>query len=161
MAQDSILPSDIHGAFGEAGEDMDEVLVRMREILPGEKLIVWQGDPATFAFSYVGGDAEELLGFPDRRWVAEPDFWVSTVVSELDRESASAFCALATGRGADHEFEYRANTADGDSRWLRDLVRVYKGQRGVPTLLRGVMIDITERKHRLGETEPGPVRPNF
>ena len=47
--------------------------------------------------------------------------------------------------GRDHTFEYRMIAADGRQVWLRDLVTVVS-ENGMPVLLRGVMIDITEVK---------------
>ncbi len=53
---------------------------------------------------------------------------------------------LATGRRADHVFEYRARHADGTVVWLLDYVTVVLGERGLPVRLRGLMLDITEQK---------------
>ncbi|MDX1531922.1 MAG: PAS domain-containing protein, partial [Rhodothermales bacterium] len=113
---------------------------------PNTPFLVWEGDPTTFAFTYVGGDAEAMLGFPAERWVADSAFWAAHVVHPHDRADAIAFCALATGRKADHVFEYRAITRGQDVIWLRDYVRVIIGRRGVPVQLRGLMIDVSEEK---------------
>lgn len=125
---------------------MPELDRRAHELLPGKPLIVWEGDAATFRFSYVsGGDAEELLGHPADRWTEEPGFWAQTVVHPEDRDEAIAFCALATGKCEDHDFVYRARTADGRTVWLHDVVTVVRGARGVAERLRGVMLDVTPR----------------
>ena len=49
-------------------------------------------------------------------------------------------------RGADHEFEYRAIAADGKVIWLRDIVHVARDPRGEARQLRGITVDLTERK---------------
>ena len=67
-----------------------------------------------------------------------------------DRDSAIAYCALATAKCCDHVFEYRASTPDGRVVWLRDFVRVTVGQRRVPVLLRGAMFDITQEREAAG-----------
>ena len=113
--------------------------------------IIWEGDAQTFQFSYVSRNAETMLGYPVERWY-EPGFWTDVIVHPEDRSDAVAYCALATGQGRDHAFEYRARAADGRIVWLRDIVRVVFGEKGLPEKLRGVMIDITE------ELEPSAPR---
>ena len=55
-------------------------------------------------------------------------------------------CRDAIAESADHEFEYRALTADGREVWLRDIVHVVPSIMGRPGQLRGLTVDITERK---------------
>jgi PAS domain-containing protein len=73
------------------------------------------------------------------------------VLHPEDRASAIAYCALATGQCRDHEFEYRAIGTNGQVRWLYDIVKVVLGSKGVPRLLRGLMIDVTRLKETAGE----------
>jgi PAS domain S-box-containing protein len=55
------------------------------------------------------------------------------------------FCEEAVADKRDHDFEYRIIAADGRVVWVRDLLTVVvQGDRA--TRLRGVMVDITERK---------------
>lgn len=128
--------------FGLLTDSMSEVLGRMRSAFPDLDLIVWHGDPETFHFSYVGGDAERILGYPGQRWVDEHSFWADVVVTPEDRDDAIAYCALATGRRRDHSFVYRARHADGHEVVLLDVVRVYS-RGAVAVGLRGVMFDVT------------------
>jgi hypothetical protein len=51
---------------------------------------------------------------------------------------------MATGNGRDHDFQYRARSADGRVVLLHDIVKVVKGKRGVAERLRGIMIEIPE-----------------
>ena len=56
-----------------------------------------------------------------------------------------SFCEQATAEKREHDLEYRMITADGSVVWLRDVVTVVlEGDH--PARLRGVMVDITERK---------------
>ena len=139
LSLDAPLRRAARAIFGTETDPVERVEARAREHLPGADLIVWEGDAATFRFSYVGGDAERILGFPAARW-REPGFWTETVVHPEDRDGAVAFCALATGQGRDHDFRYRALTADGAVVWLHDLVTVLRGPRGVAERLRGIMV---------------------
>jgi PAS domain S-box-containing protein len=85
-----------------------------------------------------------MLGYAVERWTSEPDFWVEHIHPD-DREWAVNFCVIATAEMRPHEFEYRMIAADGRIVWLRDIVTVVV-ENNRPTLLRGVMIDVTERK---------------
>jgi signal transduction histidine kinase len=48
--------------------------------------------------------------------------------------------------GVGEPLEYRVLAQDGSTRWIRDLVRVVKARGGGATALRGLMVDVTERK---------------
>jgi PAS domain S-box-containing protein len=130
-------------AFGNARESIDVVAHRAAGMFD-RPIIVWEGDAQTFEFSYVSAAAEEMLGFPARRWTNESTFWADSVVHPEDRDDAVAYCALATGKCLDHAFVYRAKTADGRVRWLADYVQVVRGPRGVAERLRGIMLDVTD-----------------
>lgn len=122
---------------------------RARLLLPDLDVIVWEGDATTFQFLYVSESAEHILGYPNTQW-SEEQFWADRVVHPEDRDHAVSFCALATGQGRDHEFEYRAVHADGHVVVLQDFVRVVVGRRRIPTHLRGIMIDVTDQRSDTG-----------
>lgn len=132
--------------FGSSSDTIQDIERRAMEAFPYQRLIVWEGDPATFAFHYVGGDAEELLGYTAKDWMSGPAFWSERIVHSEDRNDAVAYCALATARGVDHVFEYRALTRDFNIVWLKDYVHVIRGSRGVPVRLRGLMFDVSDEK---------------
>ncbi|HEU0015966.1 MAG TPA: PAS domain-containing protein [Longimicrobium sp.] len=143
LGLDAELAERIGEVFGHANDGMDALERRAAELLPGADAIVWEGDPATFEFTYVGRAAERVLGYPLGRW-REPGFWAETVVPPDDAPDAVAFCALATGQGQDHDFQYRAVTAAGRVVRLHDVVVVLRGARNVPERLRGIMIPLPD-----------------
>ncbi len=106
--------------------------------------IVWEADAQTFQFVFVSEQAERILGYPVRQWIEEPSFWKDHLLS-VDREWAVDFCLQATQEKRRHQFEYRMLAADGRIVWLKDIVTVIV-ENGLPVKLRGVMIDITQRK---------------
>jgi PAS domain S-box-containing protein len=132
-------------AMGHPTDSLFDVLERSRLALGTRGLILWEGDAQTFQFSYVSPSAEGILGYPVERWTTEPKFWTETVVHPDDRDDAVAFCALATGKKCDHDFEYRAIRSDGSIIWLYDIVQVIVNERDVPTMLRGIMLDVSDR----------------
>lgn len=140
---DEALQQKLNLIFGSPQDALEDVERRAAAILP-VPVIVWEGDPQTFQFSYVSPCAEAVLGYPVSKWL-EPGFWANTIVFDDDRADAVAFCALATGKGRDHDFQYRARRSDGSVVLLHDMVHVIKGQRNLPIRLRGVMISVGGR----------------
>ena len=142
--------------LGDPGEPMPAVEARVAGRMPGQQVIVWEGDASTFQFTYVSRSAEAILGYPCARWTSEPTFWADLVVAPMDRADAVAYCALATVKRRHHVFDYRAISADGRTVWLRDLVQVIVGPRGVAERLRGAMIDISAERSARGTFLAGP-----
>jgi PAS domain-containing protein len=130
--------------FGADDDPMVVVEHRAKKLLEGQRPIVWEGDAQTFQFGFVSGHAQAVLGYPASRWIEEPTFWADIVVHPDDRNDAIAYCALATGKGIDHDFKYRARAADGRTVVLHDIVKVIKGRRGVAERLRGIMVEVPE-----------------
>jgi PAS domain-containing protein len=92
----------------------------------------------------VSAQAERILGFPPGQWIREPDFWRKHTHPD-DVEWCAAFCLDCTARGVDHVFEYRMVGPDKRIVWLRDVVTVVS-EPGERLVLRGLMLDITERR---------------
>ena len=113
-------------------------------ILHSAGAILWRADASTFQCLYVSEEAQRLLGYPCRQWLAEPEFWKQHIHPE-DRERAIAFCREQTARMKPHTLEYRMVSADGRTVWMKDQVRVIT-EGGRPTELIGVMVDITTLK---------------
>lgn len=106
--------------------------------------IVWEANAETFQFTFVSQRAEVLLGYPASYWTENPGFWEEHIHPQ-DREHAVNYCVKFTREKKAHEFEYRMITADGRIIWLQDFVSVIINEDG-SYYLRGVMVDITERK---------------
>src|SRR5215469_3751735 len=117
---------------------------RFRDLVNSVEGIVWEADAYSFVFSFVSEQAERILGYPVEQWLREPTFWKDHIHSE-DRDLALQFRVQATTEIRNRDFEYRMIAADGRVVWLRDLVTVVL-ENGRATQLRGVTIDITNRK---------------
>ncbi|MBI1827847.1 MAG: PAS domain S-box protein [Planctomycetes bacterium] len=117
---------------------------QLGDILRDVDAIVWEADAKTWEFSFVSERAMDILGYPSAKWLGDPNFWASIIHPE-DRDQAISTCVQATERGEDHSFAYRAIAADGRVVWLHDTVRIGCNDHG-SQVLRGIMIDITERK---------------
>jgi PAS domain S-box-containing protein len=106
--------------------------------------IVWECEFPSYQFTFVSQQAERLLGYPIEQWLKEPGFFISHIHPE-DRAEALAYCLQETKAKRAHEIEYRMIASDGQVIWLRDLVTVAV-ENNQPVKVRGIMVDITERK---------------
>ncbi len=116
---------------------------RYLDLVNSTEGIVWEADAVTLAFTFVSERAQRLLGYPTARWL-EPNFWVDHLHPD-DRDAAVQGCKASTEAMEPHQLDYRMIAADGRVVWLEDRVSVLV-EGGVAILLRGVLVDITERK---------------
>jgi two-component system cell cycle sensor histidine kinase/response regulator CckA len=123
----------------------DESERRLREIVQTLDAIVWEADAATFQFTFVSQRAEDFLGYPIEQWTSQPDFWANHIHPE-DRAETLAYRRREVEAGRDYEVEYRMKAADGRVTWLRDIVRLVRDSSGTVMRLRGVTVDINERR---------------
>jgi PAS domain S-box-containing protein len=114
-----------------------------RRLVESTAAVIWQADAKTWLFTYVGPQAVKLLGYPLEQWY-EKDFWISHIHPE-DREGAIATCLARSRELQDFQFDYRMVKADGTVVWIHDIVNCQPAQ-GQPAHLRGIMLDVTERK---------------
>ncbi|MCH6560067.1 sigma 54-interacting transcriptional regulator, partial [candidate division KSB1 bacterium] len=115
----------------------------LRKLVETTNVLPWESDVETWQFTYVGPQAVKFLGYPTEEWY-EKDFWAEHIYP-ADREWAIDFCMKSSASGKDYEFEYRMLAADGRIVWFHDLVSVVS-ENGKPKVLRGFMLDITQRK---------------
>lgn len=104
--------------------------------------IVWEADAQTFEFSFISDQVITILGYTPEQWLAEPDFWANHIHPH-DRVQAVAYCRRWVQDGRNHTFDYRMIRADGKLVWIKDVVSVIR-EDGKPTLLRGIMMNISE-----------------
>jgi PAS domain S-box-containing protein len=83
----------------------------------------------------VGGDGDAVA-------IAE---W-SQRIHPADRERATRESLAGIKAGGRFSIEYRMVRADGKVLWLRDVATVLKDEGGRPTMVQGVLFDITEQK---------------
>ncbi len=136
----------VDAVFGSPDDPITLLDKRARIFLSSYGSITWEGDTSTFEFHHVSRSAEYVLGYPVDRWTSEPTFWTDVVVSPEDRDHAMGYRALASGRGRDHDYIYRARRRDGSTAWLHDFLRIMPGRCRPATLLRGVIIDVTDEQ---------------
>jgi PAS domain S-box-containing protein len=108
------------------------------------RAILRRADAGTFRTTFVNKQVENILGYPVQSWLKDPSFWVEHLHPE-DRERTLIFTAKAIQEHRNHELEYRMIAVDGRTVWLQEIVNVIV-EKGVPSGLVGVSVDITARK---------------
>lgn len=127
----------------QAEEALQTAEQRFRDLVNSTDGIVWEADATTFDFTYISQQAERLLGYPVEYWL-KPGFWVEHLHPD-DKSWVPEYFSACAGQLESRDFEYRFIARDGRTVWLRDIVTVVI-ENDVPRWLRGIMVDITERK---------------
>ena len=140
---------------GVAGAEPTPRAAGFRRLLEATRIVQWEADARTRDFTYVGSQAERLLGYPLARWY-EPAFWKTHLHPE-DREGVLRFREEALLEQEAYEFEYRMITSGDQSVWVRDVVAVERVH-GAPVVIRGFLIDITARKRAEATARAGEAR---
>jgi signal transduction histidine kinase/putative methionine-R-sulfoxide reductase with GAF domain len=119
-------------------------LERFHELVAGLDAAFWEATLPERTFTFLAG-AADLVGPDAASWLRDGRRWGSHID---DRDRGDALTALdeAIESGESEGLEYRVPTEDGSPRWIRDLVHVVRGRGGRPAILRGLMVDITDRK---------------
>ena len=117
---------------------------RYERLVNGVEAIVWEFDPRTLRFTFVSGEAERMLGYPPEE-MSNPRFWLSHMHPD-DVGRVNEHVRILSRVGGQDECEFRLIAADGQTVWIHDVANGEPGSDGRPECVRGVMVDITERK---------------
>jgi PAS domain S-box-containing protein len=126
-----------------------EERMRLQEIIASIPGVVWEAwgepDSSRQRIDYVSDYVREMLGYSPNEWTSKPNFWLQIVAPE-DRDAAArvAHERFASGREGENEFRWVAR--DGRILWVLARSTVIKDERGQPVGMRGVTLDITDRK---------------
>jgi signal transduction histidine kinase len=106
--------------------------------------IVWEWDPQQFRYLFVSEQAA-MLGHPLSAWTSVAGFWENHLHPEERNRLLEERRRLAQA-GKPYHLEYRLRTAEGRDMWLRESGNVVLEASGQPSLMRGVLIDITDQR---------------
>lgn len=101
---------------------------------------------------YVSPRIEEVLGFSQSEWCADPGLRGRQLHPE-DRERVLATINEALADRQSYQLDYRIYAKDGSLRWVHDEARILTDQHGTPSYAQGTMLDITERKQAQADLE--------
>lgn len=116
---------------------------RFKNLVETSDGMVWEVDYHTNDIIYMSENAVRILGYPIDSWL-QPGFWPEHIHPD-DRNRAVNYATQEAAAMRDYLFEYRFLTVNGDTVWIRDMVRVIS-EKGKPRWLRGLMLDITDQK---------------
>lgn len=100
---------------------------------------------AKVSSAFMSPQVEKILGYTPEEFVATPDMWEKLFhPGDYARILHEAAEAAATGKV--FESEYRMIAKDGGTVWFHDRATIVRDETGRPTMFRGVMYDITDRR---------------
>jgi PAS domain S-box-containing protein len=127
-------------------EDMlQESERRFRHLVESTNIVPYTWDLESRRFTYVGPQAEKLLGYPASAWSGE-GFWLSRIHPD-DRSRALEGSRKLHDEKIGVQEEYRMLRADDTPVWVRDIVDV-ELQADDRYVAYGVMIDVTDTRRQ-------------
>lgn len=120
---------------------------RFRLLVSRLPAIVYEAEPgASGRWRYVSDQVERMLGYTPESWLSDPNFYVESIHPD---DRARIIAGEAEAQQASHRdsrVEYRLVGRDGRVRWIIDeeVVAERDGD-GRPTLVQGLILDITDR----------------
>ncbi len=131
-------------------EARDRAEVRFRTLVEKMPAVTYTWDPrepaGTIPPPYVSPQVESILGFSVEQWEADPKLWIEQIHPE-DRDRVVRASNRADRTGEPFSIEYRHIKPDGSVIWVREeAIVVRRDADGAPSLVQGLMFDVTERK---------------
>ncbi|AZN36370.1 sensor histidine kinase [Iodobacter ciconiae] len=115
---------------------------RYRRLVESTHIIPWDANPDEWRLTYVGPQAEALLGYPLAQWYQEG--FLSSYLHPDDRHHAYRLFS-ETGKTGTSEFECRFLSSTGEEKWVLLTASAQCDAENKRTL-QGFIIDISERK---------------
>jgi PAS domain S-box-containing protein len=127
-----------------AAEELQESDRNYRDLIATINGIIWEIDRERNVLTYVSESVERVLGYSAAEWLADPVFWERHIHRD-DLAAASARHHGAAQSDRSYESTYRMIAKDGQTVWIHEAVSAL-GRKGNRSILRGVMVDITNLK---------------
>jgi PAS domain S-box-containing protein len=129
--------------------EIEEQQKRLDTIVATVPGVVWEAyttpDSTDQHTVFVSDYVETMLGYTVVEWMETPNFWLSVMHPDDKEKALSEIDTIfASGKGGTSQFRWIAR--DGRTVWVESIIVVVNDDDGQPHGLRGVTIDITERK---------------
>ena len=122
---------------------------KLDEVVSNVPGIVWESriDPVTGErkTTYISDYVETMLGYTAEEWLAAPPGMGLRIMAEADRERTELESNAVIARGKEGVAQHRWQTKDGRTLWVESYLNPMI-EDGKVVGLRGVTIDVTERK---------------
>ncbi len=117
---------------------------RYRQLVEQVPAISYVAEPGEVGhFHYISPQVEHILGFTPEEWMADDHTWFNVLHPE---DAQKTIAAEHRREGELYRVEYRTRARDGREVWLRDEAVFVRDVETGNLLMRGLMVDITERK---------------
>jgi|GEM_PF-4878916 len=117
---------------------------RYRLLVEGTSAISFEMSLPDFRFEFVSPQAERVFGMALEVWLLEG--FADAYVLEDDRPALERFRRSAVAGARNYRCEYRLRNALGEPVWVEEIGSVLTDETGRPQALRGILLDISERK---------------
>ncbi len=130
-------------------QEVEAQRLRLDNIVANVPGMVWEAwgspDQSEQQIRFISEYTETMLGYSIEEWLSSPNFWLR-IVHPDDQEQAAQRAAehFANGQGGANQFRWIAK--DGRVVWADVRSTIIFDEAGVPVGMRGVAMDITERK---------------
>ena len=135
--------------FAEASGAASVARQRLAEVVANVPGVVYEAwgtpDAANQKIDFVSDHVKAMLGYEPSEWTSIPNFWL-TVVHPDDRDRAAAEARAIFDGGGRGRSEFRWVHRDGQVLWVEAHSQVVLDDAGQPVGMRGVTLDITDRK---------------
>jgi len=128
-----------------ATSDAEAAAQRFHDLVQTLDAVVWEADPAMERFTFVSRQAQQVLGVPPARLQEEPGLWKRLIHPDDRERTVDAYAACVRG-GAENQIAYRMVVGDDRVVYVSDIVHVERDETGEARSLRGVTVDVTERR---------------
>ena len=122
---------------------------RLDEVVSNVPGLVWESrispDGITRSEHFVSQHVHKMLGYSVEEWMSEPRFWLKIIPEEERAETLRLNDAIFAS-GTDGVVQHHWRTKDGRLLWVEAHLSVIVDDNQVPVGLRGVTLDISERK---------------
>ncbi len=122
---------------------------RLGEVVSNVPGIVWESrmapDGTMREEQFVSHHVEKMLGYTVEEWMSEPRFWLS-IIPEDERQVTLEKNDAIFESGKDGVIQFRWRTKDDRLLWVEAHLSVIFDDQGQAVGLRGVTLDVTDRK---------------
>jgi diguanylate cyclase (GGDEF)-like protein/PAS domain S-box-containing protein len=130
----------------EADDDPDTAGGKYRTIVEGLPAISYTAvADEGMRTLYISPQIKQMLGISPSEWRNDPTLRSKSLFA-ADRDRVLADYRRARQSGEPLHLEYRMLTRDGSTVWVRESVVVPRDSSGRPTVVQGIMVDITSQR---------------
>jgi PAS domain S-box-containing protein len=144
-----VVISGLNELLRRGGLRQRQAQERIAELIASVPGVVWEAwgrpDASSQRIDFVSDYVETMLGYSVAEWLATPNFWL-TIVHPDDRDAAAQVAREAFATRRRHVNRFRWLQKNGDAVWVESHAIVVGDADGAAVGMRGVTLDITERK---------------